>query len=88
MLKGINRHSFAPDTGRTLTREQNYADARLIKAANMNAVRMSHYPPDPAFLEAADELGLYVLDRTRRLAGLLRHAHGRAAHRPDRSAAT
>ena len=35
---------------------------RLIKGANMNAVRMSHYPPDPAFLEAADELGLYVLD--------------------------
>jgi hypothetical protein len=35
---------------------------RLIKAANMNAVRMSHYPPDPSFLEAADELGLYVLD--------------------------
>ena len=28
----------------------------------MNAVRMSHYPPDPSFLEAADELGLYVLD--------------------------
>ncbi len=28
----------------------------------MNAVRMSHYPPDPAFLDAADELGLYVLD--------------------------
>ena len=49
-------------TGRTLTREQNYADVRLIKGANMNAVRMSHYPPDPAFLEAADELGLYVLD--------------------------
>jgi len=62
VLKGINRHSFAPKTGRTLTREQNYADARLIKEANMNAVRMSHYPPDSAFLEAADELGLYVLD--------------------------
>jgi hypothetical protein len=62
VLKGINRHSFAPRTGRTLTREQNYADVRLIKGANMNAVRMSHYPPDPAFLEAADELGLYVLD--------------------------
>jgi hypothetical protein len=62
VLKGINRHSFDPDTGRTLTREQNYADVRLIKAANMNAVRMSHYPPDPSFLEAADELGLYVLD--------------------------
>jgi hypothetical protein len=62
VLKGINRHSFAPDTGRTLSREQNYADARLIKSANMNAVRMSHYPPDPAFLDAADELGLYVLN--------------------------
>ena len=62
VLKGINRHSFNPKTGRTLTREQNYADVRLIKGANMNAVRMSHYPPDPSFLEAADELGLYVLD--------------------------
>jgi hypothetical protein len=62
VLKGINRHSFRPATGRTLTREENYTDARLIKAANMNAVRMSHYPPDPAFFEAADELGLYVLD--------------------------
>ena len=62
VLKGVNRHSFDPDTGRTLTRAQNIADAQLIKGANMNAVRMSHYPPDPAFLEAADELGLYVLD--------------------------
>ncbi|HEY0685890.1 MAG TPA: glycoside hydrolase family 2 TIM barrel-domain containing protein [Steroidobacter sp.] len=62
VLKGINRHSFAPATGRTITREQSYNDARLIKDANMNAVRMSHYPPDKHFLEAADELGLYVLD--------------------------
>jgi hypothetical protein len=62
VLKGINHHSFAPATGRTLTREQSYRDARIIKEANMNAVRMSHYPPDKHFLEAADELGLYVLD--------------------------
>jgi hypothetical protein len=62
VLKGINRHSFRPATGRTLTRDQNYEDARLMKSMNMNAVRMSHYPPDPAFLEAADELGLYVID--------------------------
>lgn len=62
VLKGVNRHSFRPATGRTLSREENYADARLIKSMNMNAVRMSHYPPDTAFLEAADELGLYVLD--------------------------
>ncbi len=61
-LKGVNRHSFWPDSGRCLSRELSYADVRLIKAMNMNAVRMSHYPPDVHFLEACDELGLYVLD--------------------------
>lgn len=62
LLKGVNRHSFRPETGRALDREQNYEDARLIKTMNMNTARMSHYPPDPAFLEAADELGLYVIN--------------------------
>jgi hypothetical protein len=61
-LKGINRHSFWPESGRTLSRQVNYDDVRLIKEMNMNAVRMSHYPPDVDFLEACDELGLYVLD--------------------------
>jgi hypothetical protein len=61
VLKGASRHGFRPDTGRALTRENNYEDARLIKEMNMNAVRLSHYPPDKAFLEACDELGLYVL---------------------------
>src|SRR5204862_281015 len=62
LLKGVNRHSFRPETGRSLTRENCYEDARLIRQLNMNAVRMSHYPPDEAFLEACDELGLYLLD--------------------------
>jgi Glycosyl hydrolases family 2, TIM barrel domain/Glycosyl hydrolases family 2, sugar binding domain/Glycosyl hydrolases family 2/Beta galactosidase small chain len=62
VIKGVNRHSFRPETGRALDPEDNVADARLIKAMNMNTARMSHYPPDPAFLEAADELGLYVID--------------------------
>jgi hypothetical protein len=62
VLKGICRHCFWPETGRTLSREQSYADVRLIKEMNMNAVRCSHYPPDASFLEACDELGLYVLD--------------------------
>jgi len=71
LLKGVDRHSFRPETGRSLDREDNYADARLVKSMNMNAVRMSHYPPDPAFLEAADQLGIYVLDE---LSGW-HHAH-------------
>ena len=62
MLKGANRHSFWPETGRTLSRQMSYDDVKLIKELNMNAVRMSHYPPDAHFLEACDELGLYVLD--------------------------
>jgi hypothetical protein len=62
VLKGVNRHAFWPETGRTVSREQSYADVRLMKEANLNAVRMSHYPPDEHFLEACDELGLYVLD--------------------------
>ncbi|OHB73992.1 MAG: hypothetical protein A2Z25_05700 [Planctomycetes bacterium RBG_16_55_9] len=61
-LKGVNRHSFWPDSGRCLSRKISYDDVRLIKEMNMNAVRMSHYPPDVHFLEACDELGLYVLD--------------------------
>jgi hypothetical protein len=62
VLKGTNRHSFSPQTGRSLTPEDSRRDVRLMKHMNMNAVRMSHYPPDPHFLEACDELGLYVLD--------------------------
>ena len=61
-LKGVNRHCFWPDSGRCLSREVSYDDVRLIKQMNMNAVRMSHYPPDVHFLQACDELGLYVLD--------------------------
>ncbi|MBN2129210.1 MAG: hypothetical protein JW741_06920 [Sedimentisphaerales bacterium] len=61
-LKGVCRHSFWPDSGRCLSKEISYADVRLIKEMNMNAVRMSHYPPDSHFLDACDELGLYVLD--------------------------
>ncbi len=62
VLKGTNRHSFWPESGRTTSRKISYTDVRLLKEMNNNAVRMSHYPPDRHFLEACDELGLYVLD--------------------------
>lgn len=61
MIKGVNRHSFRPETGRTLSKKDNYDDVKLIKEMNMNAVRLSHYPSDPDFLKACDELGLYVM---------------------------
>ena len=62
LLKGVNRHSFWPESGRTTSREVSVGDVNLMKDMNMNAVRMSHYPPDRHFLETCDELGLYVID--------------------------
>jgi hypothetical protein len=61
-LKGFARHSFWPDSGRTLSEQISRDDINLIKEMNGNAVRSSHYPPDRHFLDACDELGLYVLD--------------------------
>ena len=61
-MKGINRHSWWPETGRTLNDDIQLLDVKLMKEMNMNAVRMSHYPPDKKFLEICDSLGLYVLD--------------------------
>lgn len=62
LFKGCDRHSFWPETGRTLSHGIDLMDVRLMKEMNMNAVRMSHYPPDQDFLNVCDSLGLYVLD--------------------------
>ena len=59
-VKGVNRHCFRPKSGRSLDPQDSIDDVKLIKSMNMNSVRCSHYPPDKAFLEACDELGLYV----------------------------
>jgi hypothetical protein len=61
-FKGVNRHSFRPETGRTMSRQNSIEDVLLMKDMNMNAVRMSHYPPDDHFLDACDSLGLFVMD--------------------------
>lgn len=61
LLRGINRHSFWPDSGRATSRAVSRLDAELLLAMNVNAVRTSHYPPDPHFMDAADELGIYVI---------------------------
>lgn len=62
IFKGVNRHSAWPESGRTLSKEISIMDVKLMKAMNMNAVRMSHYPPDRHFLDVCDSLGLFVLD--------------------------
>jgi hypothetical protein len=62
IFKGSNRHSFWPTSGRTTSKDLSVMDIQLMKEMNMNAVRMSHYPPDVHFLDACDSMGLFVLD--------------------------
>ncbi len=62
LLSGVNRHEFSPDTGRTVGEDLMRLDLELMKQNNINAVRTSHYPPHPRFLELCDEYGLYVVD--------------------------
>jgi hypothetical protein len=60
VLKGINRHSFHPDGGRTTNKAISITDGKLIKEMNINAVR-SHYAPDKHFMEVCDSLGIFVI---------------------------
>ena len=62
LLYGVNRHDFHPRTGRVLSRDDIRADLLELKRWNVNAIRTSHYPNDPALLDLTDELGFYVVD--------------------------
>ncbi len=59
---GVNRHDHSAINGKALTRDEIKHDVELIKLFNFNAVRTSHYPNDPYFLELCDEYGVYVMD--------------------------
>lgn len=61
-LKGINRHELHPRTGRHLSRQFMITDMELMKQANINWIRTSHYPDDPMFYELCDKYGFYVMD--------------------------
>ncbi|MFI2361588.1 glycoside hydrolase family 2 TIM barrel-domain containing protein [Promicromonospora sp. NPDC019610] len=61
-LRGVNRHEFDPLRGRSVTPERMLEDVLLMKRHHINAVRTSHYPPHPHFLDLCDRHGLYVID--------------------------
>lgn len=61
-FRGVNRHDSDPVVGPACSLEQVRADLLLMKAHNINAIRTSHYPPQPRMLELCDELGFYVID--------------------------
>jgi beta-galactosidase len=62
LIKGVNRHDHHDTKGKALDRETLRLDALTMKQFNINAVRTSHYPNDPYWLDVCDELGLYVID--------------------------
>ena len=61
-IKGVNRHDHHDTKGKALDRETLRLDAVAMKQFNFNAVRTSHYPNDPYWLDLCDEIGLYVID--------------------------
>ena len=83
LIKGVNRHDHHDTKGKALDRETMRLDAVTIKRFNFNAVRASHYPNDPYWLDLCDELGLYLIDE----ANLESHAYYQQVGRDRRYAA-
>ncbi len=71
-LKGVNRHEHHPRTGKYLDKKTVIKDIELMKRANINLVRTSHYPNDPVFYELCDKYGIYVMDEANQES----HAYG------------
>lgn len=63
-LKGVNRHDSDPYVGFAVGLEEMERDLRLMKEANFNAIRTSHYPNSPLFYEMCDRYGFYVMSES------------------------
>ena len=61
-LCGINRHDSNPETGYTVSVDDMMNDLKILKRANVNTIRTSHYPNDPRFLEMCDKMGFMIID--------------------------
>jgi beta-galactosidase len=61
-LRGVNRHEHDPTVGHAISESRMIKDIKLMKQANINAVRTAHYPNNPRWYELCDEYGLYVMD--------------------------
>ena len=75
-LRGVNRHDHHPVTGRYVDRKTYEQDITLMKQANINFLRTSHYPDDPYLYELCDRYGIYVMDEANQES----HGYGYANH--------
>ncbi len=64
IFRGVNRHEFCCESGRTLTVPDMKKDIDLILRNNMNAVRTCHYPNQSIWYDMCDEAGIYLIDET------------------------
>ena len=62
LIRGVNRHDYDPDHGWAVPAERYIQDLNIMKRANINAIRTSHYPNDPQFYDLCDEYGFWVMD--------------------------
>ena len=60
-LVGGNRHQDFAYVGNAMPNSQQWRDAKRLRKAGMKIIRCAHYPMDPAFMDACDELGLFVI---------------------------
>ena len=80
LIKGVNRHDHHDTKGKALDFGPPCGWTRVtMKQFNVNAVRCSHYPNDPYWLDLCDELGLYVIDEANLEAHAFYHQVGRRA---------
>lgn len=61
-IRGVDRHETDPFTGHVISKASMKKDIMLMKQNNINAVRSSHYPNDPYWLDLCDQYGLYVVN--------------------------
>ncbi|MFV0484577.1 MAG: glycoside hydrolase family 2 TIM barrel-domain containing protein [Bacteroidales bacterium] len=61
-LIGVNRHQDFAVIGNALPNSLHYKDAKKLRAAGVRVIRAAHYPHDPAFLDACDEMGIFVIE--------------------------
>ena len=75
-LRGVNRHDHHPVTGRYVDDATYEQDIRLMKQANINFLRTSHYPDREYLYELCDRWGIYVMDEANQES----HGYGYANH--------